>query len=120
MFVLVVLLTSIPTDVGDRKYNVILRTWMHHIASRNFAQAGEVCWAHHWYNAGRNNSLTSANQTIRRIPRVGFVLTNEEPAKEENIGATHLKNSTSDVTRTENFGKVAGRHWMQMGQHRSI
>lgn len=94
MFVFVELLTSISTDAGDRKYTVILMTWMHHIASRNFAQAGEVCWAHHWYNAGRNNSRTSANQIIRRIPRVGFALTNEEPAKEEKEGATHLKNST--------------------------
>lgn len=74
-------LTSTDGVAGEVKYNTIFASCMVQSASRNRAQLGDVCWAHHAYKAGRNTSRTRANHTTRRIPSVGFALGKDDPAK---------------------------------------
>lgn len=81
-------LTSTDGVAGEVKYNTIFASCMVQSASRNRAQLGDVCWAHHAYKAGRNTSRTRANHTTRRIPSVGFALGKDDPAKKKSFVKT--------------------------------
>lgn len=69
-------------DTGAMKSMVIFITCNNHSANRNLAHVGDVCWAHHWYRAGRKKSRTNANHTTLRTPKVGFALGKDDPVSE--------------------------------------